>query len=124
MRTGDTACVEAYARLHFGVLDLRGSAGRWFGGLGAAASAPSLLVSATAADTLTVEGEDAGRAESFAQRFLGYYGIQSGARVQVHRSLPSHAGLGSGTQLALAIARALAEIHDIETDPGALARCE
>ena len=29
--------VEAPARLHFGVLDLRGELGRWFGGIGAAA---------------------------------------------------------------------------------------
>ncbi len=117
-----TVCVEAYARLHFGVLDLRGSAGRWFGGIGAAASAPSLLVSATDADSLTVEGEDASRAKSFARQFLDYHRIQSGARVQVYRSLPSHAGLGSGTQLALAIARALAELHQIQTDPPSLAR--
>jgi beta-RFAP synthase len=122
MRTDDTVCVEAYARLHFGVLDLRGSAGRWFGGIGAAASAPSLLVSASRADRLTVNGEDGARAQSFAQQFLDHHGIRSGADVHVHRSLPSHAGLGSGTQLALAIARALAEIHDIETDPRALAR--
>lgn len=122
MRTNHTVCVEAYARLHFGVLDLRGSAGRWFGGIGAAASAPSLLVSASPADRLTVEGEDASRAASFAQQFLEHHGIRSGAHVQVHRALPSHAGLGSGTQLALAIARALAEIHDIGTDPRALAR--
>jgi beta-ribofuranosylaminobenzene 5'-phosphate synthase len=122
MRTGDTVCVEAFARLHFGVLDLRGSAGRWFGGIGAAASAPSLLVSATGADGLTVVGEDASRAKAFAQQFLNHHGIRSGAHVEVLRSLPSHAGLGSGTQLALSIARALAELHDIETDPRALAR--
>ena len=122
MRTGDMVCVEAYARLHFGVLDLRGSAGRWFGGIGAAASAPSLLVSAVAADTLAVEGEEASRAKSFAEQFLDHHRIASGARVRVHRSLPSHAGLGSGTQLALAVARALAEIHGIEPDTRSLAR--
>jgi beta-ribofuranosylaminobenzene 5'-phosphate synthase len=117
-----TVCVEAYARLHFGVLDLRGSAGRWFGGLGAAASAPSLLVSASRADRLIVDGEDVVRTTSFAQQFLDHHRLRSGAYVHVHRSLPSHAGLGSGTQLALAIARALAEIHDIEPDTSALAR--
>jgi len=115
-------CVEAFARLHFGVLDLRGSRGRWFGGIGAAASAPSLLVSASRAETVTVDGEDARRAELFARQFLTHHHITGGARVQVHRSLPPHAGLGSGTQLALAIARALAEIYGLDTDPRALAR--
>ena len=56
--------VEAPARLHFGVLDLRGSLGRWFGGIGAGAPAPTLLVSASAADALEVLGEDAERAEA------------------------------------------------------------
>ena len=48
--------VEAPARLHFGVLDLRGSLGRWFGGVGAAAPGPSLLVSASPSSTLRCEG--------------------------------------------------------------------
>src|SRR2546422_1764279 len=38
--------VEAPARLHFGVLDLRGDLGRRFGGIGAAVPAPSLLLEA------------------------------------------------------------------------------
>ena len=86
-------------------------------------AAPSPAVpSAMRADRLTVNGDDAVRAHSFAQQFLDHHGIRSGADVQVLRSLPSHAGLGSGTQLALALARALAEIHGIDTDPRALAR--
>jgi beta-RFAP synthase len=114
--------VEAPARLHFGVLDLRGSLGRWFGGIGAAASDPTLLVSACHADTLRAEGEDAERAMQFARRFLDHHRIGGGAHVRVHRALPPHAGLGSGTQLALAVARALAELHQQPVDPPSLAR--
>ena len=118
----DAVFVEAPARLHFGVLDLRGSLGRWFGGIGAAAPAPTLLVSAERADTLEALGEDTDRAVEFASRFLAHHGIRRGARVRVHRALPSHAGLGSGTQLALAVARALAELHDVSTNAPDLAR--
>ena len=114
--------VEAPARLHFGVLDLRGSLGRWFGGIGAAAPAPTLLLSACRSETIRVEGEDADRAAGFARRFLQHHGRTDGAHIHVHRALPSHAGLGSGTQLALAVARALAELHGISTDPAGLAR--
>ena len=121
MRERGEVCVEAFARLHFGVLDLRGSRGRWFGGIGAAASAPSLLVSACPADALSVDGDDSKRAEEFARRFLSHYRLAGGARVCVHRSLPAHAGLGSGTQLALAVARALAELHGVTADAAALA---
>lgn len=114
--------VEAGARLHFGVLDLRGSQGRWFGGIGAAASAPTVLLSASRADTLEVDGEDAARAAGFAKRFREHYNIRRGAHVHVHRALPPHAGLGSGTQLALAVGRALAELYEISIDAPGLAR--
>jgi beta-ribofuranosylaminobenzene 5'-phosphate synthase len=118
----DAVFVEAPARLHFGVLDLRRSLGRWFGGIGTAAPAATLLVSAEPADTLEVQGEDRDRAMDFASRFLAYHHIRRGARVRVHRALPSHAGLGAGTQLALAVARALAELHDVPTDAAGLTR--
>lgn len=114
--------VEAPARLHFGVLDLLGARGRWFGGIGAAAPGPTLLVSAVAAETLEVEGEDATRAGEYAQRFMRYHGLRRGARVRVHRSLPQHSGLGSGTQLALAVARAIAALRDVSADVSDLAR--
>ena len=45
--------VEAPARLHFGVLDLRGDLGRRFGGVGAAVPSPSLLLEARPAPTLS-----------------------------------------------------------------------
>ena len=111
-----TVFVETAARIHFGVLDLRRTTGRWFGGIGAAAPAPTLLVSACAADTLDVEGDDASRAADFARRFLVHHDIRRGARLRAHRALPAHAGLGSGTQLALAVARALAEPYDVDAD--------
>jgi beta-ribofuranosylaminobenzene 5'-phosphate synthase len=121
--TGDqTVFVEAPARLHFGVLDLRGDLGRWFGGIGAAAPAPALRLSARSASTLTVDGPDAERAGVFARRFLDHYGIDGGATIRVERSLPPHAGLGSGTQLGLAIGRALGELHNVVTDAPGLAR--
>jgi beta-ribofuranosylaminobenzene 5'-phosphate synthase len=121
-RDSQAVCVETAARLHFGVLDLRGSLGRWFGGLGAAAPAPTLRLSARPAEALTIDGDDAARAEVFARRFLDHHGLTGGVRIHVERSLPPHAGLGSGTQLALAVGRALAEIFGIVADAPAIAR--
>ena len=120
----ETVFVEAAARLHFGLLDLRGNLGRKFGGIGAAAPAPTLLVSASPAEALEVTGHDAERAADFARRFLDYHNVdgRTGARLCVHRVLPAHAGLGSGTQLALAVARALAELHGFATEAPDLAR--
>jgi beta-ribofuranosylaminobenzene 5'-phosphate synthase len=114
--------VEAPARLHFGVLDLRGRLGRCFGGLGAAIPSPSLLLEARPADRISAEGPDADRAIEFAHRWLAYHEISQGAHLSILRAIPSHSGLGSGTQLGLAVGRALAELHGRTTDPVELAR--
>jgi beta-RFAP synthase len=123
--TGDRAesvFVETAARLHFGVLDLRGAHGRWFGGIGAAAPAPTVLVSACRADGLEVSGAHADRASDFARRYHTSFGIEPRVHLHVHRTVPPHFGLGSGTQLALAAARALAELYERSTDVRELAR--
>ncbi len=114
--------VEAPARLHFGVLDLRGHLGRRFGGIGAAVPAPAVRLEVTRAQTLTAEGPDSGRAQEFARRFLSSYRLKGGAHLCVAQSIPPHVGLGSGTQLALAVGRALAELHGFQLEPPALAR--
>ena len=118
----DSVFVEAAARLHFGVLDLRGALGRRFGGLGAAVPDPSLLLEVAAAPDLSADGPDAERARGFAERFLAHHGLSTGARLTIHRAIPPHCGLGSGTQLALAVARAMAELYGVATDAPGLAR--
>jgi beta-ribofuranosylaminobenzene 5'-phosphate synthase len=118
----DSIFVEAAARLHFGVLDLRGALGRRFGGLGAAVPAPSLLLELTPDTLLSAHGPDAGRALAYAERFLAFHERAGGARLTIHRSIPPHSGLGSGTQLGLAVARALAELHGLPTETLALAQ--
>src|SRR5918999_3058014 len=107
MSSRSSLFVEAPARLHFGVLDLRGRLGRSFGGLGAAIPCPSLLLEAAPARGVVAHGPYAERAADFARRFSEYHQLSSGARLTVHRAIPSHAGLGSGTQLGLSVARAL-----------------
>lgn len=114
--------VEAPARLHFGILDLRGHLGRRFGGIGAAVPAPSVRLEATPEERITVEGPDAGRAKAFAERYLRAAGPARGAHLKVTRAIPQHVGLGSGTQLALAVARALAELYGKPAEPLLLAR--
>ena len=113
--------VETAARLHFGVLDLRGDAGRWFGGIGAAAPGPKVLVSVARSDDVRAIGEDAARASEFASRFLEYHGMREGARLNVYRAIPRHSGLGSGTQLALAVGSAFAALEGLGLDPREIA---
>ena len=121
MSGGPRVFVEAPARLHFGVLDLRGDLGRRFGGIGAAVPAPSLLLEARPSSELRAEGPDAPRALEFARRFAAHHGLDLRLHICVHRAIPAHAGLGSGTQLALAVARAAAELTGLPTDVADLA---
>ncbi len=123
MSTADSVFVETGARLHFGVLDLRGALGRRFGGLGAAIPSPSLLIEVVPArEGVSAQGPDSARAAEFARRFLAAHGLRGGARLVVHRQIPAHSGLGSGTQLGLSVARALAELYGLAADPAALAQ--
>jgi beta-ribofuranosylaminobenzene 5'-phosphate synthase len=113
--------IEAPARLHFGMLDLRGSLGRRFGGIGAGVFDPSLVVEIERAPAVEAEGAEADRAAGFARRYLDAEGIRGGVRIVVRHAIPEHAGLGSGTQLALAVARGIAELYDRPTAAGMLA---
>ena len=114
--------VEAPARLHLGMFDVSGSLGRHFGGLGVALTRPAVVIEARRAAELTVEGPDAARALEWAGRYLHASGISSGAHLRIEQAIPAHVGLGSGTKLALAVARALATLYDRPDDAYTLAR--
>jgi beta-RFAP synthase len=104
-----------------GLLDLRGELGRKFGGIGAALTSPSLLLEAEAGEGLQVSGEESERVGQAARAFFAHYRIDPGAHLRVHRMIPSHAGLGSGTQLALATGLALSRLFGIAATPEGLA---
>ena len=117
-----TITVQAPARLHFGLLDLRGDLGRRFGGIGAPAPEIVARVSVSRADTVEATGEDASRAAAFARRFLSHHNLSGGARVVVESAIPAHSGLGSGTQLGLCVARGLAELYEVDATTSELAQ--
>jgi beta-ribofuranosylaminobenzene 5'-phosphate synthase len=117
-----TVRVEAPARLHMGMLDASGAGARRFGGLGVGVRRPAAIVEASPSDDLTVEGPDAERARAVAERCRAALGATGGARVRVLEAIPPHAGLGSGTKLALAVTAALAALDGQSPEPAALAR--
>jgi beta-RFAP synthase len=117
-----TVRVAAPARLHMGMLDAAGTGPRRFGGLGVAVSRPATVVEASESDALTAEGPDAERALAVAQRCRDALGVTAGARVRVLEAIPPHAGLGSGTKLALAVTAALAALAGRAPEPAETAR--
>lgn len=123
-RRASTVRVVAPARLHFGFLDLNFSLGRRFVGLGMAVDTPSTALTLARAPSgeITAEGPEAARAESHLARLVREHGGRSGFRLTVERAIPPHAGLGSGTQLALAVAAAWAALEAPAAEATHLAR--
>jgi beta-RFAP synthase len=102
----DSVTVRAPARLHLGFLDMNGGLGRRFGSLGLAIDAYETRITARRAAEMSVHGWEADRA----QRVLAQLSSVNGSSIcaiSVESAIPAHTGLGSGTQLALAIAAAL-----------------
>jgi beta-ribofuranosylaminobenzene 5'-phosphate synthase len=115
--------VTAPARLHFGMLDPAGVGARRFGGFGVGVEYPRVVVAVRPApgEAVTVTGAQADRARAFASRARAAFGLRGGVEVTVHEAIPPHVGLGSGTKLGLAIARAVAELASVSPAPEQLA---
>jgi len=108
--------VTTPARLHLGFLDLNGSLGRRFGSIGLSVSSPRTRLTVRSAARSEVAGPDSERARSHLATLQQSLGLAGAYRVTVEEAIPPHAGLGSGTQLALALAAALRRLHDLPRD--------
>ncbi|GAA0269921.1 beta-ribofuranosylaminobenzene 5'-phosphate synthase family protein [Halobacterium noricense] len=104
--------VESGGRLHFGFLNLSLSHDRLYGSLGVALDQPRVVVEAERADGVRCDHE---RAREHVERACEVLGVP-GADLTIREELPPHVGLGSGTQLALAVLEAVARAHGDEVD--------
>lgn len=109
--------VEAPARLHLGFIDVSGSIGRRFGSVGLAVDDIATVVELRRGSGLSADGPGAERALQYLRRLADDYDPATGAALTVHRCIPEHVGLGSGTQLAFAVGRAFAELFGIALSP-------
>lgn len=108
---GKAMSVFAPSRLHFGMLSFGRPDTRQFGGVGAMISAPALRLSIAPSETLEVCGLGADRARQFVSRLAeraAWWPDRAACRVTIEDAPPAHAGLGSGTQLGMAVATGLA----------------
>jgi beta-ribofuranosylaminobenzene 5'-phosphate synthase len=106
--------VRTCARLHLGLLDNNGEQGRLYGSIGLAVNRPNLILRAEKSGSLIVEGMETERVATYARRFIDRFGIPAGAHLNLLTSIPAHVGLGSGTQIALAVGVALARLAGID----------
>lgn len=108
-----TVTVEAGGRLHFGFGNLSLAHERLYGAMGAAIAEPAIRLRVSRASDVAC---DHGPAREYATRAVELLDVD-GASVTVEESLPRHAGLGSGTQLALAVLAGVAHAHGREPRP-------
>lgn len=109
----------ASARLHLGFIDLNGGLGRRFGSVGLALGDPRGIVMLRRAEATRIEGVDGERAGRHLAAMQQRLGLTGAHHLSVVEAIPQHAGLGSGTQLALAVAAALRRLHGLAPDtPG------
>ena len=103
--------VIAPARLHLGFIDMHGGMGRSFGSLGLCLADIYTHISVTGSDSVFIQGPSSHRASIYAGRILEHLGIPTGVNITIHEAIPEHAGLGSGTQLSLAVGTAIAMVY-------------
>lgn len=107
--------VVAPARLHLGFLDLNGALGRRFGSIGLAIDRPATELVLARGRTFKAEGPDRDRALLALRRFAQAFAPDAAFQLDIRSVIPRHAGLGSGTQLALAVGAALMTLEGLET---------
>ncbi len=113
----EAVTISCGGRLHLGFLDLNGGLGRRFGSLGMALDAPrTRLVLRRSADH-GVHGPEATRAALYLRTMVDALGLPGAHALLMEEAMPAHSGLGSGTQLALAVATALRRLHGLAADP-------
>lgn len=103
--------VRASARLHLGFLDLNGGLGRRFGSLGLTLESPCTELTVRRAARFQASGPDSARALDYARRLARRLQLPGAAEIVVARAIPAHAGLGSGSQMALATGLALGRLY-------------
>jgi len=122
-------CVTVCApgRLHLGFIDPGASLGRRFGSLGLVIGGFETVVHlspsrrdelSAAAGTAAIELD---RAAEHLCALKRHTGRGRALRLHLARTLPVHAGFGSGTQLALAVGRAFAKVHDLNVGTAQIA---
>jgi beta-RFAP synthase len=129
--------VRTYSRLHFGLLNpwaveaalsAELSPRRGFGGVGMMVEQPCLRLRIVPSASWGASGPLAARALAFAQRFALATRQDESERdfpprhLLIEQGIPEHIGLGSGTQLGLAVASGLAASWGLQFDLATLAR--
>lgn len=117
--------VDAPSRIHITLLDMNGASGRVDGGVGVTLDEPGCVLDARRSTGIDVRGGDdeaRRRVAGAARAVTEGLGLPGGAEIALHTTARQHAGLGSGTQVALATAAALCRLYDRDVPVSDLAK--
>lgn len=112
--------IRTPSRIHITLIDLNGALGRVDGGVGLALEKPFIEIIAEGADQIIVEGSKNQRYRDVAERVSSVFN-SGGMKLRVLQEYESHVGLGSGTQISLAVAKAYAELYGLSNSVEELA---
>lgn len=96
-----------------GFIDLSGSLGRHFGSIGVALDNIATKLSISYAEKLVITGSSPVRAEKCIKALCKELNVSDQLNINIEAAIPEHVGLGSGTQMSLAIGSALNAYYDL-----------
>lgn len=127
--------IKTPSRLHITLIDMNGAYGRIDGGVGITIENPQLIleveplttdkieVKFTEAETLSyLKKNYIKRIKSAAIRMKQFLDIDYGFKFTVKKIYLSHAGLGSGTQLSLAVGKTISKFDNQKLDASKIAK--
>jgi beta-RFAP synthase len=97
-----------------GFIDLSGSLGRNFGSIGVALNEINTCLSISAADQLCSTGLQSGRAMQYISQLCEQLKVSNKLQIEITSLIPEHVGLGSGTQMSLAVGMALSTYYNLD----------
>jgi len=110
--------VETPSRLHFTLIDLNGESGRIDGGIGAAIASPPYKIKVG----ISNRNDFSPDVKTIIELMRKGVRIKNKYKIEIINSIPEHSGLGSKTQLSLAVAVAVSKLEGYSYTPRELAR--
>ncbi|WP_457301456.1 beta-ribofuranosylaminobenzene 5'-phosphate synthase family protein [Phyllobacterium sp. P5_D12] len=112
----ESVTIKVPARLHLGFLDIPRSGTDRFGSVGLPVQDIATVLTISRSAETQVHGDEQARIEQHVAALCNHLGIKAQHRINVQRAIPRHIGLGSGTQIALAVAAAIRTLHGLPLD--------
>ena len=108
----NTVKVNTSARLHMGFFDL--SDNNIFGGLGLAIDAPCTQITIAKSEKTFIDTKSSENIANIVKNIVKTLNLKQHFSLTINQSMPVHAGLGSGTQMALAIGMGINHLFNLQ----------